>query len=57
MISVRTTGLVVSMAVRAKQTKTTIVSEWKPEMVSEGVRIVCEDRGQFTVIHSPISSV
>ena len=32
----------------SQKTKTTIVSEWGPEMVSEGLRIVCLDRGQFS---------
>ena len=49
----------------SQKTKTTIVSEWGFEMVSEGVRIVCVDRGQLSkaalsnflraMPHSPIS--
>ena len=57
MISVRTTGLVVSMALRAKQTKTTIVSEWRPEMVSEGSENCLRRSLTIYVIHASISSV
>ena len=41
------TGPVVFMAIRARRTKTSIVNEGRIEMVSEGVRIVCENRRLF----------
>ena len=43
-MSVRITGLVVCVAERANEAETTINCEWRLEMVSEGVIIVCVDR-------------
>ena len=56
MLSVRNTGLAVVMAIRARKTKTKVVSEWGLEMFSEGGENCLRDsRTNSAMLHSPIS--
>ena len=56
MLSVRNTGLVVFIAIRARRTKTRVVSEWGLEMFSEGGENCLRDsRTNSAMLRSPIS--